>query len=286
MNIQELRKLNFDKILRLGIANIDQYDFPVYQSNKNEHMSLNGFCIECNKENCHLAPNDPGFELKNVSHGAHSSDFFKALNPSISTTGWNDTPVMFIYESPSLDYGIYKKNVAYSNVVKNPSKDWYWIHGSHTTAEYPTNFAGGIYTPLVLSAMATIKMSNFYVTNLVKCGMANDAGNYVGIDKYDPKCIELCYSEILKEEIRLMEPRVIYTFGSGTEWRLINLCGPNPPFFIQQLPHPAGRRRGFRDQYYLVLYFWLIIMPLVKTKVISQQAAEKLGEMFIKNYPY
>ena len=45
--------------------------------------------------------------------------------------------------------------------------------------------------------------------------MNNDEGKFKGIDFFNGKCIDNCFNRFLSEEIRIIEPKVIFCFGSS-----------------------------------------------------------------------
>jgi hypothetical protein len=143
-----------------------------------------------------LSTESEDFRLRNISHGAHSSDFFLALKEKMDISLWHQEPVVFVYESPSLDYGIYRE-VPFQGFHKHPSKDWYWIHEDQDPARYPSRFSGGQYGGFVLSAILTFKLANVYMTNLVKCGLGNAEGRFKGLGSYKEECVKNCYEEVL-----------------------------------------------------------------------------------------
>lgn len=278
---KELRRLNFGKLISIDSPVIEDYTFETYQNNGNEHSPINGYCISCEENNINLANDDNTFRLTNISHGAHSSDFFLALNGNIDRSGWHEKPIVFVYESPSLDYGIYKE-VHYKGYNKHPSKDWYWIHDDNEIVYYPDRFTGGEYGGFVLSCILTFKLKNVYITNLIKCGLNIEIGRFKGLSSYQNKCIENCYNKFLKEEFFILNPAVVFAVGSAVEGWIKYFVKDS--FFVQQLPHPAGRRRGFRDEHYKVLYFWLVARALHKAGIIQTGEASQLSKLFLERY--
>lgn len=277
-NVQLLRCLNFQDLITLGVRDVGNYTFQTYRENGYQHTPILGYCTACEEQNVHLAKNAAGFQLTNISHGAHSTDFLASLREGIDTSGWRKAPIMFVYESPSVDYDIFT-DVTFKGHSKRPAKSWYWVHDDHEQIIFPDGFKGGTYGGFVLSAIITFKLENVYITNLVKCGMNNSAGQFKGIDHFQEKCVQNCYDIFLAREIEFMNPTIIFAVGSSVESKIKYLAGESR--YIQQLPHPAGRRRGFRDEYYKVLYFWLITQSLHKTGIINTEEAKELAEMFV-----
>ena len=279
----QLRKLNFADIIHIDYPNIEDYDFDCYINAQNRHHPIKGFCVSCEKQNCNTSPNEPDFRLKYISHGAHTIDFNASLHKPMDISTWHQEAIMFVYESPSIDWGdgIYEEH-QYEGFFKNPSKEWYWIHCKNNPVKYPKEFSGGKYGSFVLSALLTFRLANVYVTNLVKCGLNDDKNHFRGISHYNAACIKNCFATMLKREIDIHQPAVIFAVGSTVEWWLKQFLPKDT--FIQQLPHPAGRRRGFRDDHYKVLYFWLIVQALHKAGILKEEEISTLAKQFLNNY--
>ena len=279
--MSELRQLNFDKLISVGVPDVTTYTYDEYRRNGYEHKPITGYCISCEKEGCNIAKDDSSFKLTNISHGSHSSDFFRSLTTKQETNNWHQEPILFVYETPSLDYGIYQ-GVAYLNYNKRPSKDWYWIHEDQEAVSYPEKFWGGEYGGFVLSAIQTFKLANVYMTNLVKCGLNNDEGKFKGLGSFQDKTVTNCYKVFLEKEIALLNPKVIFAVGSAVEewvkWFV------KDTYYVQQLPHPAGRRRGFRDEHYKAIYFWGVVRALHKAGIIDTEEGKALAQTYLELY--
>ena len=221
-----------------------------------------------------------------MSHGAHAVDFLAALKEPVDVTGWHEEPVLFVYEAPSKDYGFYE-SVTYRKMEKRPTKEWYWIHRDQDLTRFPDGFKGGTYGDFVLSAICTFRLKNAYVTNLVKCGLNPDDGQqFRGLAYYQPGCIDTCVRRYLQREIEIFKPRVIFAVGAKVfkcigEW-LQSISRDEVP--LHQLPHPARRQGGFKDSYFRVLYFWLIVLALRQAEIIQPSEAEDLGRTFVRDY--
>lgn len=279
--MNDLRKLNFDKLISLGVPDITTYTYDEYKNNGYEHTPINGYCISCEEKGCNISKDDDSYKLTNISHGAHSSDFFRALKVIQDISTWHHDPILFVYETPSLDYGIYK-DVTYKGYKKRPSKDWYWIHDDQEYVAYPERFWGGEYGGFVLSAIQTFKLANVYMTNLVKCGLNNEEGKFKGLSSYTDETITNCFSEFLESEISILRPKVIFAVGSAVEdwvtWFV------KEKYYVQQLPHPAGRRRGFRDEHYKAIYFWVLTRALHKAGIIDTDEGCELARLYLEKY--
>jgi hypothetical protein len=277
----ELRSLNFTELISIGVPDATLYTFDEYKNNGYEHTPVNGYCLSCEEKGCNHAGDDDSYQLTNISHGAHSSDFFCALKAKPRTTGWHQQPLLFVYETPSLDYGIYK-TVEYKGHHKRPSKDWYWIHDEQEPVSYPERFRGGEYGGFVLSAISTFRLANVYMTNLVKCGLNNKEGNFKNLSFYTEETVKNCYSNFLEREIAILKPDIIFTIGAAVnDWVRWFV---NDTYYVQQLPHPAGRRRGFRDEHFKAIYFWGIVQALHKAGIITTDEGSELATMYLEKF--
>jgi hypothetical protein len=184
------------------------------------------------------------------------------------------------------NYGdLYQNSAAAPQFPKRPARRWYWVPSSPVGSRYPNGFSGGLYGDLILSILNTFKLKCAYITNLIKCGLNSpDGNNYRGIDSYQPSCVNRCYRQYLEREIGLVGPKIIFTFGSAVTRHLRGLLRNDQASLLQQLPHPAGRRRGFSDEYYRVLYFWLVLRRLVRCRIVDEHRTRELAELFLESY--
>jgi len=273
--LRKLRKLNFENLISVGVSDVTTYSFDEYKNNGYKHPCINGYCVSCEEKGCNHAKDDPSYKLTNISHGAHSSDFFQALNEAQDVSNWHKEPIIFVYETPSLDYGIYKE-VSYNGYNKHPSKDWYWIHNNRS---YPEEFKRQ-YSEFVLNAMRTFKLANVYMTNLVKCGLNNAEGQFKGLDHFKYETIENCFSSFLKQEISILKPKIIFAMGSKVEYWVNHFI--QDAYCVQQLPHPATR--FIRNDHIKVIYFWGVARALHKAGIINTDEVCELAKLYLNNY--
>jgi len=278
MELSRLNELNFNDLLVLD-TDISTYDFNVYLEN-GKHL-IKGFCTRCEDKGCNVCPSDQSYKLQNISHGATSEDILIATDKqALSFTDWHKEGVLFLMEGPSIDWGLYEENV-FNGHEKKPSKEWYWVHGKQESYSYPQQFKGGRYGALFNSIVFTFKLKNAYLTNLVKCGLNNHEDGYKGIKEYDYECLETCVENVLLKEMAIVNPKVVFCFGSSVEEYLWDLYPGDYPFLVVVLPHPAGRRRGFKDEYYRHLYFTRILEGLYKVGIISIEEAQNKFKEFL-----
>jgi len=274
----ELKQLNFNNLLilddRIYLA---EYDFNIYLNNK-QHF-VKGYCLLCEKKGCNLCPTDNNFKLLYISHGASTDDILLATKQNdINFFNWHNEGVLFLMEGPSKDYGIYEE-IEFTGYKKRPTKLWYWLHKEQTEYFYPEEFKGGTYGTLFISIIFTFKLRNAYFTNLIKCGLNNMEDDYKGIEYYNPESINTCYENFLLKELEIIKPKVVFCFGSSVFNHLDNLFPDEFPFIVVPLPHPAGQRRGFKDEFYRHLYYSMILEGLYKSNIIKMdEAIKKYGE--------
>ena len=276
--MEELRRLNFNKLISIGIPDVTTYSYEEYKNNGCKHTPINGYCISCEKQGCNSSKDDDSYKLTNITHGTHSSDFFRAINMEQDTSNWHHEPIIFIYESPSRDYDIYKK-VSYNGYKKCPSKDWYWIDRDPSFVTYPEKFKGREYGGFILSAILTFKLANVYITNLVKCGLNNCQGKFKGLSDFKDETIENCFSNFLKEEISILKPKVIFAMGNTVERWIKHFVRGS--YYVQQLPHPAGFKR---NDHFKIIYFWDIVRALHKTGIINTDEVCELAKLYLDKY--
>ena len=121
------------------------------------------------------------------------------------------------------------------------------------------------------------------MTNLIKCGLNTDDGEqFRGLASFQPTCVQTCIDRYLRREIEVFKPRVIFAVGGGVYNGVASTVRGSIP--THQLPHPAGGRRGFKNSYFRVLYFWLIVLALHRAGVIPTAEAEELAQTFIRDY--
>ena len=274
-----LNELNFNRLIKIDFEDINKYNFSVYEQSGCKHPKISDYCTLCEEKNLKCC-DDTNFKLNYISHGAHSDDFLRALKSPISTEGWHNDAVMFVMENSSKNYNNMYEEISVVKSVKeykkSPSVVWYWIHERLDYCEYPEYFKGRTYGDLVESAILTFKLKNAYLTNLVKCGL-NDRG----IGSISEECIENCIKEYLAREIEIVNPKVIFTFGSNGYYYVDKFFGGE--YKIVGLPHPAGAQRGFKNEYYNVLYFCMMAKWLCKTGVINIEYYNRMMELFLKN---
>ena len=276
--LRKLRKLNFEKLISVGVPDVKTYCYDEYKNNDYQHTPINGYCISCEEKGCNSSKDDDSYKLTNISHGAHSSDFLQVLPEKPNTANWHPEPIIFVYETPSRDYDIYKR-VPYDGYNKHPSEVWYWIHEVEDFITYPASFRGGEYGKFVLSAILTFKLANVYMTNLVKCGLNNAEGRFQGLSDFKDETIQNCFSNFLKKEISILKPKIIFAVGSDVEEWIKSFVGDI--YYVQQLPHPAGRRR---NDHYKVLYFWGVARALHKAKIINTDEGCELARLYLERY--
>ena len=92
--MEELRRLNFNKLISIGIPDVTTYSYDEYRNNGCKHTPINGYCISCENKGCNSSEDDDSYKLTNITHGTHSSDFFRAINMEQDTSNWHYEPIV------------------------------------------------------------------------------------------------------------------------------------------------------------------------------------------------
>lgn len=280
--MKALNQVNFNDTLLLD-TQIEEYDLKAYMLNGKKH-NIKGFCTRCEQAGYNTCPTDSKYSLQNISHGASTTDILQATGTGHIPQNWYKEAILFLMEGPS--NGNFYQEFEYNGVKKKPTSEWYWIHGNQPKFEYPMYFEGGQYGTLFNSIIHTFKLGNAYLTNLVKCGL-NNGHSYKGIEEYNWECIKTCFNSILLKELTVLKPKIVFAFGSKVETKFKYLIQENNSysFIIVGLPHPAGRRRGFKDEYYRHLYFTRITEGLYKAGIYTLAEANKAFKLFLSHAP-
>lgn len=289
IKIKKLRELNFGKLISVG-TDPTTYSFDEYIENEYEHHPINGYCVSCEELGCNISKDDDSYILTNISHGAHSSDFFKACKKTV-TSSWHHEPIMFIFESPS-SADNENEGVPYDGYNKQPSTEWYWIqewywlYENWEPAIFPNGFNGRQYGGFVWSAALTFKLANVYVTNLVKCGLNNEEGSFQGLASFQNETIENCYMNFLKEEISIIKPRIIFAVGTNAEWWInyfVNEYYAHMDCIVQYLPHPSA---FIRKEHLRTIYFIHIVRALLKAEIINVNQTIELLKLCLDRFDF
>ena len=121
-----LKELNFKELIGIDSDSVNSYDFDEYIKNNCTHR-ITSYCTLCEEKNIKVCE-DANFSLLNISHGSTSDDFLKAFDIYPDITNWNNDAVLFVMESPSIDYGFYKEIEFKKNGItykKHPTSQWY-----------------------------------------------------------------------------------------------------------------------------------------------------------------
>ncbi|HTA26814.1 MAG TPA: uracil-DNA glycosylase family protein, partial [Bacteroidia bacterium] len=176
--------------------------------------------------------------------------------------------------------------IEFNGYKKRPTQQWWWVHDKGKAFSYPEEFAGGRYGTFFNSVIFTFKLINAYLTNIVKCGMLNPEGRYIQgniSQKYKNDCIYNCIETMLAKEIAVVNPKVIFCFGSGVSNTLREYWyDESEPIPIITLPHPSFHWKGFTNEFYRHLYFSLINEGLLNANIIRQEEAISNYRKFLK----
>lgn len=254
--VQEIRealnKFSFEKVV------IKENPKLVWDTDWAKNKGYCTYCEEKEYNKSQRSGNDTDYRLHFVSHGTHSLDFCKSMSITLDDT-WNDIPVLFLFENPSIQYGelFEKEAIKYGKSNKYPAKKWYWVHGGYDKEDciYPKSYKQGCYGELIACLIKSFKLANAYMTNIVKCGMNTDDGKkYLGTEYYHEECIKNCINNVLKKEIEILnakkEKLIIFAFSK----RVYNLAVQYLDignYEICLMPHPASRLANDYRKYVL-----------------------------------
>jgi len=236
-----------DKLVELNFKHLIHYHkLPPVQCKIDPPLKCSDFCTSC-EENQYLRDRTQERFLQ-ISHGLDTSDY-ESMYGELSSP-FNDTPVMFLLESPggSLDNSEECLNQKdFSKYV--PTKHYYW------TAEnsiWPKSLEdlGHLYGPYFAYIVKKYRLKNAYFTNVVKCSIAPKSKdkfiNYKvikGKRHADSDIRNNCYEKFLKIEIKVIKPELIFCFGRNTEKMVHLLDIHNSCNNIFYLMHPKAHTR-------------------------------------------
>lgn len=284
-NVKELHKINFNEII--SVKNYSDSFSPVNTGYHDYKFELLGCCHKCEEATCNGVSSDSkerenGYKLQNVSHGSHTIDFLKASgmddnriddlfkNNSSNKEEWDDTPVLFLMENPSIDYDNMYVPCNCDNFEKRPTNTWYWIHNKKNPPKdivLDDYLRQGQYGDMVYALICHYHLANAYLTNVIKCGMnkteiknGKSIEKYLGTNEYDDDCKRKCMTQILLNEIATLTNGYyklkIFAFGGNAYWlskelfqNINSLDNINIDverlkklkIQIVQLPHPSSR---------------------------------------------
>lgn len=239
MKNKQLETLNFKNLLQYeGIPDV------------RHRPNCTGFCVSCEKQGF---VEDPNFMLFQMSHGADTEDFEKAITP-LPENGF-DASVVFLLESPGGNYGN-GTSITYEGYTKEPPVNcYYWLPSPSKT--WPTdqsNVDPGSYGQYFAYILAKHNLQNAYFTNMIKCSLAPKDNskafspwyNVADKNNWHSKIRSNCFDLYLKEELRLVQPQIIFYFGKSAEkmsyFNEIHTLFPNA--LPATLRHPSDRRFG------------------------------------------
>lgn len=277
-NVEKLHKLNFTEIIKINDYN-DNFDLneSYYDFNAGKFRSgVDSCCDTCvcgvlEKEDTWKKSDKDlydkyykDYKLKYVSHGSHSYDFLNAAGVDIEKCcgDWNDSPVLFLMENPSLDYGFYGE----CSNGKHPTNTWYWIHKrlkKPSEINLDDDLKQAKYGDMVYALICEYSLSNAYVTNAIKCSLngqyKDGKKGYLGTSWYHSDCKSNCVKNLLAKEIECLtngyDSLKIFAFGSNAYWIVkeylendnSNLKEKN--IQLVQLPHPSSRIKNLYRRY-------------------------------------
>lgn len=267
-NVKELHRVNFDKVLK--VKDFDKENFSLTNNYCLDRRSFNepivGYCNACQDIKTHKDKYQD-YCMQYISHGSHTIDFLQAAgytnikNDIFLKTDWIEVPVLFLMENPSKDYAnagekAYRPIKNDANLFpKKPTHQWYWIHTHQRHIDDDDNRINNAikqktYGDMVYSLICHFRLSNAYLTNVVKCGISNDKDEFLTTDDYTQDSIDKCTQNVLMEEISALtndyssERLIVFAFGSRPRWIVDSLVKgqdfKNMKIQLLQLVHPAS----------------------------------------------
>lgn len=288
INIQKkLNEFSFTKVIKKQKNMIG----PSWKDRKSFISCNEGCCTLC-EDGGYEKPDSEvydGYQLKYVSHGAHALDFCESMQGVFPDESWNDTPVLFLFENPSLNYDkLYGQPIEGCH-NKCPAQMWYWLHGGFAKGDsltYPKYYRQGCYSGLVASLIKTFRLSNAYMTNFVKCAMNDSQGkHYLGTTEYEDDCISTCFKNILYKEIEILTENfrrelIVFAFSNRVYDLVQRYFGEEEKlkgkYALCLMPHPASR---LANDYRKYVIFGKVYKTLRNNGIACNYALEE----FLKN---
>jgi hypothetical protein len=239
MQNNELISINFVELLDYG-------GMPVVRNMYEPPLECKGFCVACEDER--FVP-DSSVVLEQMSHGADTSDYESLLGEL--PTPHNHESVVFLLESPG---GYYENGEPrnYKGIIKEPPvRHYYWTPPEEYRSWPDDPYSlGNPYGPYFAYLVNNFHLKNAYFTNVVKCSLAVRSER-----KFIPYCVvrrptyrdtrirNKCFELYLYRELKILEPRHIFCFGSKVEKMLtyVDIHNRFPKAAIHRLYHPAAR---------------------------------------------
>ena len=192
--------------------------------------------------------------ISNGNHGLDLLDIYKKImNTEIDFTNWNETPVMFVYDSPA-DH-LQDEKFIYGKEVEKPYKaeelrnhkrnkeeniDSKFYLSTHLWREKDINrfqeeykksedvlqyafFDQKAYGEFIVSLMLNFQLNNVYVTNLFRYQITSATKNYYSLgqmrdiikkEKGKADFVKTVFKEVFLKEVKKFQPEVIIATGS------------------------------------------------------------------------
>ncbi|MFB0921138.1 MAG: hypothetical protein QMB62_09690 [Oscillospiraceae bacterium] len=227
----KLNDIRFKDLIKLEIDDC-QLEHYCY-GKKNYKTAIKSCCVSCEQK----YP-DKSNALSHILYGTTTQDYLGYLKDSIDTDGWNNTPVMFVFENPGKcpkdDFALVQTKEKLKKVVWGT---WPYIgwDNKNRAADFDinSNFKMKKYGELICATILHYKLKNAYVTNLVKCG--TDSG--ANLNSYCSEIVDNCINTIFMKEFEAIKPEIIFAFSKNVYWNLKQLPIESK---IEYLPHPAS----------------------------------------------
>jgi hypothetical protein len=271
---KRLRHKNFQEIMRL-----EGIDLASYRVQLDVLHPVSGYCNHCERNDTTPIKNQPDEYLSTITHGAHTLDFLEVVGQPLDQN-WSSAGVLFLFENPGPWWEGFGR---FQEGAKHPIRRWYWVHelgGRDELPRYPDGFAQRKYGLLIASLIRTFGLANAYVTNVVKCGTAKPGRGFASLRSYAPGCVRDCIHHHLRDEIRALDPAVVFTFGKVGHG-FVREAFPDlaEAQRVVRLSHPA--HRGMTNDVRKAHYLWTCARALYEARVLDRQAVGRVLDRYL-----
>jgi hypothetical protein len=212
-------------------------------------IACTGFCVSCEKNGFLDGGNQ---RLNLMSHGADTDDFEKSICEL--PPGGLEVSIVFLLASPGAHHDLVGDPFNYEGVTKRPPvKHYYWTTPQppqKTTWPTDQSKLENSYGDYFAYLIKTHELHNAYFTNIIKCNLTErDDEAFISYkptrdpDNRHSKILNNCYNLFLSEEMRVINPQIVFYFGRNAE-KMGDQAGlrsllRNTNF--RRLYHPAAR---------------------------------------------
>ena len=202
MRDERLADLNFRQLLHYDGGG------PPVQHSFDTPLACSGYCVHC-EERGNVFHN-AGDSFDQMSHGCDTSVYEKLLGgPIPNREGRLEVPIIFLLENPGGDRGI-GEPVKFRGCKKRPPVNHYYWTPSVSTwpSTWPLDNEKNIYGDYFAYLMNKHRLSNVYITNLIKCNVSKEKSDY-NYNESRSNCVERWF----RREMKIFSPKFVFSFG-------------------------------------------------------------------------